>query len=1135
MLSRARAWIEDATRYVMSVVRHEGSKRSMAGGSLDGSRDSEGDERLVANLIKSSPPVPLLKDEGPVSDRFGSGDIAKRLADIIETTDPPFTISLSGAWGVGKTTLAKQLKDELGRRSAGAERIRVVEVDLWTEDLANLRRRLALEVAVELQGVSPDKRDKRLKEQAEAFDKELRRSVQRQERPQVTVPLLKAHPWWAVALLALIFAGLWALWNVTIPSDPTIDAVGAKAVVTILTALGIWGLIQSGLVLSVSSDASSTPPIEEKVGLRIKFKELVTGSSEDPKVLVVLDNLDRLTGDGAVEALSEIRSFVELPESRCVFLVPIDRTALVRHLVRSMEGDSQAARDYLDKFFNLDVLLTKPVVDDLRVWSIELLERLFPDVNRRVLSPVEEIVAAAAQGSPRATVRILNGVYARAYLLPRPTAQAPARISLQELAVVEALVTRFPDVLDRLDADPWKWLEAVGSVREGTDEAARRADLRWLLGKPRELQKDASTEDEDRKLAPFLAFVLFTRNTALDPDDIRTVISARPDRQWARVPQGRVARDLLLGGDVGGFKALVESASDPALVLRVAIDEVGTNLQQGRTTAVLNGVNALAPVISTAPDLSDRLRATVSELLLGSSDSIRQLSPASVEFVFGAGLSRLPRGKSVARRLVKQLTPSGAPPATSVVRAIQTVVGELEDAVITETQTALAKLSDEELEPLFLDPAADHRLLAGPVTEAYVARLAAWRAAAAETAAMTTAADRLCFARDHAGWTDPTALATIFTNATAQVPDLNDAAMPAVDGLVALAEGQPASAELDGLAQALARATDRRAFESSLRLTTSAELLKADCAKQLTDASADEFRELVEEHRSELETTGVNVTEMATLRWAAGQGSAYARLALAPGRDSDADTWIAGLAGISDPSSYTSITSAAVPILVDLHAERAAAGLMTDMAKRTTTFTWATLEALASVVAGLQPLSSPGPVLSALEARIRSIPPSSKAEIAPATVMLRAFFEASVHGVEGLPGVVAQHGATLGTTDLDQVDWLARQSSARKPDVRTGLVAAIRSEDPGRVLPAIGRLTPSFLRDEWQVGKALVERGADAPVGAREPWLAAAGHCKAPPSGRREERSDYEKALDRALDGDPTVESAVRSLREKLS
>jgi hypothetical protein len=267
MLSKARAWIEDTTRYVMSVVRQEGSTRSMAGGSLDASRDRGGDERLVANLIKSSPPVPLLKDEGPVSDRFGSGDIAKRLADIIETTDPPFTISLSGAWGVGKTTLAKQLKDELGRRSTGAQRIRVVEVDLWTEDLANLRRRLALEVAVELQGVSPDKRDKRLKEQAEAFDKELRRSVQRQERPQVTVPLLKAHPWWAVALLALIFAGLWALWNVTIPSDPTIDAVGAKAVVTILTALGIWGLIQSGLVLSVSSDASSTPPIEEKVGL----------------------------------------------------------------------------------------------------------------------------------------------------------------------------------------------------------------------------------------------------------------------------------------------------------------------------------------------------------------------------------------------------------------------------------------------------------------------------------------------------------------------------------------------------------------------------------------------------------------------------------------------------------------------------------------------------------------------------------------------------------------------------------------------------------------------------------------------------------------------------------------------------
>jgi hypothetical protein len=149
--------------------------------------------------------------------------------------------------------------------------------------------------------------------------------------------------------------------------------------------------------------------------------------------------------------------------------------------------------------------------------------------------------------------------------------------------------------------------------------------------------------------------------------------------------------------------------------------------------------------------------------------------------------------------------------------------------------------------------------------------------------------------------------------------------------------------------------------------------------------------------------------------------------------------------------------------------------------------------------------------------------------------MVRAVVDASVRGAEDLPGVIAQHGATLGTVDLDHVDWLARQSSARKPDIRIGLVAAIRSEDPGRVLPAIDRLTPSFLRDEWQVGKALVERAADAPVGAREPWLAAAGHSKAPPSGRREERSAYGSALDRALDGDPAVEVTIRSLREKLS
>lgn len=55
------------------------------------------DARAIASIIKAKPPVPLLPEGGQVVDRFGSDEVAKGLADIIEKVEPPYTISISGS------------------------------------------------------------------------------------------------------------------------------------------------------------------------------------------------------------------------------------------------------------------------------------------------------------------------------------------------------------------------------------------------------------------------------------------------------------------------------------------------------------------------------------------------------------------------------------------------------------------------------------------------------------------------------------------------------------------------------------------------------------------------------------------------------------------------------------------------------------------------------------------------------------------------------------------------------------------------------------------------------------------------------------------------------------------------------
>lgn len=1082
------------------------------------------DSRAVASIIKERPPVPLLPEGGKVVDRFGSDEVAKGLADIIEKVEPPYTISISGSWGVGKTTLAKQLRDRLQAHEPHVARVRSVEIDLWTEDIADLRRRVALEVAVALDDPKPKNRDKALKEKAAEFDRQLRRAETIQERPKVTIPKGKAQRFFALLIVAGVAALVWALWGYTTPADPTIEQTGLKVLVTLGTAGLIWLVIQSGLVFSVVTSSGSLQPVAEKIGLQLKFKDVVT-SNQNRKVLVILDNLDRLTGDTAVEALAEIRSFVEFDKSRCVFLVPLDREALERHLRRTMGGDDRSARDYLDKFFNLDILLTKPVTSDLRAWTRDLLTGLFPDVDSAVLSPVAEYAAAAADGSPRATKRILNGVYTRAYLLPQPSA-----ILIDELVVVEALVARFPMCVGRLNAEPRKWLTRADAVRSKTERDDRRPDLRWLAGRPVKDPKDAVLEVEDEDFVPLVNFLMLTRNVALRPESIRAILSLRKDREWGSVYRGDEAAAALQGGDGVALAAILEDTppADRPATIRVAIDRMESDQKQSLSVSVLNGINALAGIISEFDELTVPLRNVAADFLATTPPSVfRLLTPEAIDFIFGPGLAALPRSGTILDGAIKELTPGGTPDATAVVRILAAVSEEI-DVKAGTARPLLAKLSDAELEPLFGD-VERHRNLFADVAVTYGERLGEWDAAAVDQDQFVIAAERL---RSIWGtnWTSPEAADKIATRATAQLAALPETAQGAALAIAAMLKDAGANAATDAFALALMQSPVLALFKAGLNLASDPTALKAPATTRLTAAGTEEFRDLVQTERPVLEATGVDVAATAAARWAAGQGAEYAQMALAPGPDADADALTPAVATIADASTYASVVGAVVPILVELKAERAAAGIVADMAIRVPTLKDATLRELAPVVRGLEALTPVDPVVSALTTSIAAAPISA---IADTTSLVRAFVDAKVAGAAALLPALAEHAAAVGAVVPDQAGWLLRQKGVKRDDVRTALVSMIRTESVSVLAPAL-QTVRGRLDSAWQIGKALVERAAASPDGGRDEWLVLAEPWKVPPTkGQRQNREDYRAALD-TVSSDSAAQATAARLRAKL-
>ncbi len=528
----------------------------------------QGELLSLGRVLQKLPPAALIKDDEPDDgkdppDRFATKGVAERLAAVIERIDPPYTVSLSGSWGVGKTWVAKRLPSLLKGK------VPVVEVDLWSEDISELRRTLAVEVALRL--AEPNLDETQLgplrEKKADELDKELRRPELEAVPVRAFAPAFKTRR----GLLAVIVAAA-AVVAIGLAVSQPAPAAGAPPlawigpVVSGAIAILIFVVLQSGMVLSIAQPGSTLPPIREAVALRRKFVMFVT-SRPDRKVLVVLDNLDRLAGDEAVQALGEIRSFVELPRSRCIFLVPLDRGALERHLIHTMGGDEQAGRDYLGKFFNLDLVLTNPTAADLRGSILGLLVELFPGRTPGVLAPVAELLGAGSAGSPRAAKRMVNGTYTRAYLVPETER---GKVTLLDVAFIEVLVARFPGTIPQLNSDTERSIRRINEIRRLTEGVERTSQLLALLGRrsvapSEDEKKTAWVQDQRPYVETLLEFLLFTRPSVPTADVIRTLLTVRPNRQLGALADPEAAEHALKAGDAVALQAELESLSGEEL------------------------------------------------------------------------------------------------------------------------------------------------------------------------------------------------------------------------------------------------------------------------------------------------------------------------------------------------------------------------------------------------------------------------------------------------------------------------------------------------------------------------------------------------------------------------------------------
>ncbi len=375
----------------------------------------------MKNTIFLKMPSILDKEISDVkNDKFGHIHYAKALFSIIENHTPPFSIGLLGEWGTGKSSIKELCIKEFLNTKEGKKKYFWIDFNAWRYESEDVRKSLLRHL---YRKISNDKKEKLLKQKLYSIttDHEKRQKKWSEIWSEITD---NASVLIQITILVIFFILCAWFCNLIFHFQEGGLKIIYSCSIICATAISKFLFEHSGLKISsyVPRTITNNPIITseqfEEAILEI-LKKKHNKSVNKKKIIVFIDDLDRLSTDKMIKGLDAIRVFLDIKESDLIFVVSCYDEHIAKSIAetKSTFSNMESARKYLDRVFQFKIDVPRLPNQSMKDFTkehlkaLEIYKSLSNDISKSKSYDLDKILNCLIPieiSSPRAAIQILN-------------------------------------------------------------------------------------------------------------------------------------------------------------------------------------------------------------------------------------------------------------------------------------------------------------------------------------------------------------------------------------------------------------------------------------------------------------------------------------------------------------------------------------------------------------------------------------------------------------------------------------------------------------------------------------------------------------------------------------------------------